>query len=209
MTCMNEPAAKAGVGAIPRKILAIFGFVMVSAMLLQAPASARADTITVEELNSQLQAGYRVAAGDKLSITVFDEPALTGEYQIGVDGALSMPLIDELPSIGLSAEQIETNVANSLKDGGYVLVPRVSVEIIAHRPFYILGEVREPGEYPYNGNLTFEQSVALAGGFTPRANRKTIMIRREGWTEERRVRMDGQVLKIAPGDTIRIKESFF
>lgn len=159
--------------------------------------------------NHTMSEGYRVAAGDKLRVTVFDEPTLTGEYEIGDGGALSLPLIDAIPAGGMTTEQLSLAISDTLKDGGYVLSPRVSVEIILHRPFFILGEVSKPGEYPYSGELTLEQAVAKAGGYTPRADKRVVKLRRQQWTSAKRIRLDGASLKIAPGDTVTIQEAFF
>ncbi len=179
---------------------------------LAVPASARdrIDTVTVQALNSQLSGGYRVASGDKLRVTVFDEPNLSGDYEVGVEGNLSIPLIESIRAAGQTTSQLKQQIADKLESGGYVLSPRVSVEILEHRPFYILGEVKQPGEYPYSGDLTFEQAVAKAGGFTPRANTKVIYLKRQGESEKIRVRLDTDLpLKISPGDTIVVREAFF
>lgn len=159
--------------------------------------------------NHALEAGYRVAAGDKLRVTVFDEPTLTGEYEIGDGGALSLPLIDAIPAGGMTTTELSSAISDTLRDGGYVLSPRVSVEILLHRPFFILGEVTKPGEYPYSGELTLEQAVAKAGGYTPRADKRVIKLRRQQWTSAKRIKLDGAALKIAPGDTVTIQEAFF
>lgn len=159
--------------------------------------------------NHALADGYRVAAGDKLRVTVFDEPTLTGEYEIGDGGALSLPLIEAIPAGGMTMAELSSAISNTLRDGGYVLSPRVSVEILLHRPFFILGEVTKPGEYPYSGELTLEQAVAKAGGYTPRADKRVIKLRRQQWTSAKRIKLDGAALKIAPGDTVTIQEAFF
>lgn len=172
-------------------------------------AGAREPTLLASKLNQEVAVGYRIAAGDKLKVTVFEEPSLTGEYQIGGSGDLAIPLIDPIPAKGLTPNEIATIIAEKLKAGGYVLVPRVAAEVIINRPFYILGEVKLPGEYPYGGDMTLEQAVARAGGFSPRANRTTILLRRQDWTSARKVKLDGPALRIAPGDTITIRESFF
>lgn len=183
--------------------------VVTGALAIQAPAAGRSGQLVASQLNNELDAGYEIAAGDKLRVTVFDEPTLSGEYQIGLSGELSLPLIEAVPAGGLTPKQIGDAIGEKLKAGGYVLVPRVTVEIVQHRPFYILGEVKTPGEYVYNGEMTFEQAVARAGGFTPRANRKTILLQRHDWEEAQRVKLDGPALKIAPGDTITVRESLF
>ena len=120
-----------------------------------------------------------------------------------------MPLIDPIATNGITPKEIAATIAAKLKAGCYVLVHRVAAEVVINRPFYILGEVKQPGEYPYSGDMTFEQSVARAGGFTPRANRSTILLRRQNWASAKKVRLDGPALKIAPGDTITVRESFF
>jgi len=183
--------------------------ILVAGVSVQVSAVAAAPPASAEQINSELKSGYQVAAGDKLRVTVFDEPTLTGEYVIGVGGELSLPLIDAIPARGQNPTGLAQLITEELKAGGYVLAPRVAVEIIEHRPFYILGEVKQPGEYPYSGDLTFEQAVARAGGFTPRANRRVIEMRRQDWSASQRVKLNGQALKIAPGDTITVRESFF
>jgi polysaccharide biosynthesis/export protein len=194
----------------PRCIMGgILALAIGGSLTWQAPAFGKSATLSATQLNGELQGGYRVAAGDKLRVTVFDEPSLTGEYPIGVGGDLSLPLIAVISAGGKTAQDISAIIAEQLKTGGYVLLPKVSVEIVLHRPFYILGEVNKPGEYPFSGNLTFEQAVAQAGGFTPRANRRTISIRRQEWSISQRVKVADEALKIAPGDTITVRESFF
>jgi polysaccharide biosynthesis/export protein len=187
----------------------VVSLVIAGMLVAPLPAMAKSPTLTAAQLNSELATGYRVAAGDRVKVTVFDEPTLTGEYLIGVGGSLSMPLISSIAVEGRNIAEIEATIAEKLKVGGYVLLPKVSVEILRHRPFYILGEVNKPGEYPYTGDLTFEQAVATAGGFTPRANRRNISLRRQGWANSQRVRLSDQALKIAPGDTISVRESIF
>lgn len=174
-----------------------------------AAAGERLARASVSELNGQLSSGYSIAPGDKLRITVFDEPTLTGEYTIGVGGELALPLIETIHAGGQTTSALTTAIADKLQQGGYVLAPRVSVEIIQHRPFFILGEVKLPGEYPYSGDLTLDQAVAKAGGYTARANKGTIVIRRQDAKQGYRVRLDGTALKIAPGDTIIVQEAFF
>jgi polysaccharide export outer membrane protein len=182
---------------------------LVAAFAVWEPATAGNRTLHASELNGQLDGGYHVAAGDKLRVTVFGEATLTGEYTIGVGGDLSLPLIESIPANQHTPKQLAQMISDSLKKGGYVLDPRVAVEILEHRPFYILGEVKAPGEYPYNGDMTFEQAVARAGGFTARANRRTVSILRQDWPRQQRVKLDGEPLKIAPGDTITVNEAFF
>ena len=188
-------------------------FVIVSglalSLLLSACASSNLPVVSVAQVNQGLTEGYRVGAGDKLRVTVFDEPTLTGDYEIGVGGELSLPLLEAIPVGDMTVDAISTIVEEKLAEGGYVLAPRVSVEIVEHRPFFILGEVQTPGEYPYNGDLTLEQAVAKAGGYTPRADKGSVILRRQDWTESKRVKLDGPSMRVAPGDTITVQEAFF
>lgn len=183
-----------------------------AALLVAVGAASCATTsvpeMSVSEANAQITAGYRLAAGDKLRITVFDEPSLTGEFQIGSTGDLSMPLIPRLPAQGRDAEAMASAIASALSEGGYVLAPRVAVEVMQYRPVYILGEVSNPGEYPHTGELTFLQAVAKAGGFTPRADKSSVILQRAGGAG-RLVKLGDTPLLVAPGDTMIVREAFF
>jgi polysaccharide export outer membrane protein len=165
--------------------------------------------VSVADANAQMTYGYRIAGGDKLKVTVFDEPTLTGEYGIGLDGSLALPLISPMRAAGQAPDELAAKITTALAEGEYVLSPRVTVEVSQHRPFYILGEVAAPGEYPYVGDLTVEQAIAKARGYTPRANKSEVVLRRQGWTEGRRVRLGVTPLLIAPGDTVTVQEAFF
>ncbi len=165
--------------------------------------------VSVTDANAGLVQGYRIADGDKLRVTVFDEPTLTGEFGVGLDGSLSLPLIASMQASGQTPSELAAKITSSLAAGDYVLSPRVSVEVAQHRPFYILGEVNAPGEYPYIGDLTVDQAIAKAKGYSARANKSEVVLQRQGWTQGRRVRLDSAPLLIAPGDTITVQEAFF
>ncbi len=189
----------------------VFKFLaMTTAVLcLNACASSNLPVASVTQLNGSLTDDYLIEGGDKLKITVFDEPTLTGDYEVGLEGALSFPLIGDVKAAGMNSNALSEAIAGILSEGGFVLSPRVAVEVTEHRPFFILGEVKAPGEYPYVGKLTFEQAVAKAGGFTTRADKNSIVLLRQGWNSPRRVKLEGEPLTIAPGDTITVQESFF
>jgi polysaccharide biosynthesis/export protein len=179
------------------------------AALTSGCVASNVPVASLESINSDLNDGYRLSAGDKVKVTVFDEKSLSGEYKVGDAGDLAFPLIEKIDANGKTPEQIAGIIADRLRDGGYVLSPRVSVEVLEYRPFFILGEVAKPGEYAYTTKLTLEQAVAKAGGYTPRADRKIIQLKRQDWPTARRVKLEGPALKIAPGDTITVQESFF
>ncbi|MEZ5687531.1 MAG: polysaccharide biosynthesis/export family protein [Caenibius sp.] len=179
-------------------------------MALAGCASQSAPSMTLEQANASVAAGYNLAAGDRVKVTVFDEPSLSGEFDIGLDGELVMPLISGVEVTGMSTDRLASIISTKLVEGGYVLEPIVSVEILSHRPFYILGEVKQPGEYPVVGMLTLDQAIAKAGGYTPRASKGHVILKRISWEKGRRIDVDpGSSLKIAPGDTISVPEAFF
>lgn len=180
-----------------------------SGLLLASCATSDLSLVSVAEANAGLSQGYRIAGGDKLKVSVFDEPTLTGEFGVGLGGSLSLPLIAPMQASGLAPDQLAARIAAALAEGGFVLTPRVTVEVSQHRPFYILGEVAAPGEYSYIGDLTVEQAIAKARGYTPRANKSEVVLRRHGWNEGKRVRLSTTPLLIAPGDTITVQEAFF
>jgi polysaccharide biosynthesis/export protein len=178
-------------------------------LFMASCATSDLPQVSVTDANAGLVQGYRIADGDKLRVTVFDEPTLTGEFGVGLDGSLSLPLINSMQASGQTPSELGAKITSALAAGGYVLSPRVSVEVSQHRPFYILGEVNAPGEYPYIGDLTVDQAIAKAKGYSARANKSEVVLQRQGWTQGRRVRLDSAPLLIAPGDTITVQEAFF
>jgi polysaccharide export outer membrane protein len=165
--------------------------------------------VSAAEANNDLGEGYHLGPGDKLRINVFDEPTLTGEYQVAVDGTVSLPLIEALPAAGMSPDQLARSIETKLAAGGYVLSPKVAAEVLDYRPFYILGEVNKPGEYAYTGQISLLQAIAKAGGFTPRANKGKVVIRRKDWPTARTARVGDGATLIGPGDTILVREALF
>lgn len=149
---------------------------------------------------------YRVDAGDRLKVSVYNVDKLTGEYLIGGDGKIAVPILGRVPVGGMTLDDIATLLAARLGDG-YFINPNVTVDIAAYRPVYILGEVQRPGQYPFAEGMTVNRLVAAAGGFTYRANRKTMRVRREpDATAPTLLREDGSVM---PGDTVYVGERYF
>ncbi len=118
---------------------------------------------------------YRLDAGDKLRIVVYGQDGLTNSYAVGAGGAITMPLIGMVPARGLTPSELASRIGHRLRNG-YIREPYVAAEIEAYRPFFILGEVAAPGQYPYVPNMTVESAVAIAGGFTPRARRDRVTL---------------------------------
>ena len=138
---------------------------------------------------------------------MFGEEDLSGEFEVDGTGVLSLPLIGNIEAGGLDLRSLEVSIANKFKDG-YLVNPRISVEVLNFRPFFILGEVNEPGSYPYVNGITVLNAVALAGGFTHRARRDRVIIQR-GKGEDRKEFKAEKDEAVYPGDSIRVTERFF
>lgn len=153
------------------------------------------------------QQAYTLDSGDKLRVVVFGQDGITNSYTVGVDGRVNLPLIGGVTARGFTTQQLSQMIAERLKQG-YVREPHVSVEVEAYRPFFILGEVTSPGQYPYVANMTAETAIAIAGGFSPRASKRTVQLTRNGSGQQ----MKGEVplnYPLRPGDTVVVKERWF
>jgi polysaccharide export outer membrane protein len=150
---------------------------------------------------------YVLGPNDRIRLKVYGEPDITGEYEINSAGQVSIPLAGHIKAAGSTTPQLERSIAAALAKG-IVRDPRVNVEIAQYRPYYILGEVKKSGEYPYRLGLTVMDAVASAGGFTYRANESKVYLRRSGAGAEETYALDAPV-PIFPGDNIRIPERYF
>ena len=150
---------------------------------------------------------YTLGAGDRLRITVYNEPDLSGEFEVSGQGLVSVPLLGQVSVIGKTTGEVQAILTQKYgKD--YLVNPSVSIEVLNYRPFFIIGEVNHPGSYPYVNGMTVINAVALAGGYTPRANHEGIKIKHSNETtqQERDAKEDTVVM---PGDVIEVAERFF
>ena len=153
-------------------------------------------------------ADYRLGANDRVRIIVFGQPTLTGEYTLDGNGVLAFPLIGSVAASGQSPTQLQKAIAAKL-DPDYLQNPSVSAEVITRRPFYVIGEVQKPGNYPYVTDMTALQAVAMAGGYTYRARQNNLYLKRLD-ANGRMVRVAATPeTQIQPGDTVEIKERYF
>ncbi|MFC0205089.1 polysaccharide biosynthesis/export family protein [Novosphingobium soli] len=159
------------------------------------------------DLSSDLNETYLLGPGDKVRATVFNEPNLSGDFSVGADGMVSLPLVGDVPATGKTTKLVADDFARRLANG-YLLNPSVAMEVTAYRPFFILGEVEKPGQYPYVNNMTALNAIATAGGYTPRAKRTIVYIRKFGEAAETEYELTSS-LRIMPGDTIRLGERYF
>jgi polysaccharide export outer membrane protein len=158
-------------------------------------------------LPSSYDQAYTLDSGDKLRVVVFGQDGITNSYTVDAGGNINLPLVGTVPARGYSTQQLSKMITDRLKQG-YVREPHVSVEVEAYRPFFILGEVTNPGQYPYVANMTAETAVAIAGGFAPRANKSKVELTRNAPGQQ----MKGDVplgFALRPGDTIVVKERWF
>jgi polysaccharide export outer membrane protein len=153
------------------------------------------------------ETAYALGSGDKLRITVYGEDKLTGEYLVDNGGAIAFPLIGAVQARGLTPAALGERIAGALRQG-YLDAPSVSIDVLNYRPYYILGEVNKPGEYPYADSLTIFSAVAKAEGFTYRADERRVYIRHKNEGGEALYRLDGAT-PVLPGDTIRVLERKF
>lgn len=155
----------------------------------------------------QAAAQYRLGAGDKLHVTVFGQPDMSGDFTVDSAGSVPVPLVGAVQAGGKTTAEFQEALQDALR-GTYLANPSVSVEITEFRPFYILGEVNKPGAYPSTAGMTVTQAVATAQGFTYRANTHRVYIRHSGDRSEKAYALTGATL-VTPGDTIRVPERFF
>ena len=150
---------------------------------------------------------YQLGPGDLLRVVVFGHEDLSGEFEVKGSGHVSLPLIREVKAAGLTLRQLEQAVIDALMPD-FLKNPRVSVEILNYRPFYIIGEVKRPGSYPYVNGMTVVNAIALAGGYTYRAKEKEVLITRAGGPGNKQKSADHQTV-VLPGDVIEVPERFW
>jgi polysaccharide export outer membrane protein len=184
--------------------LFLFAF-LVSCLTTGLPSNAFAQ---VQSLPPAPTAGsYMLGPNDRIRLKVYGEADITGEYEVDSNGQVSVPLAGHITAAGLTTKQLERSITSALSKG-IVRDPRVNVEIALYRPYYILGEVKKGGEYPYRLGLTVMDAVASAGGFTYRANENKVYLRRAGAGGEEIYALDAPV-PVFPGDNIRVPERYF
>jgi polysaccharide export outer membrane protein len=188
-------------------VTALLGSLLFSVAACQSAVPAGQRTATSPAAQQQSVGAYALGNGDQLRITVFGQPDLSGQFEVDGTGAISMPLIGQVQALGLTTPELEDHIVSVL-EGDYVLNPRVSAEVINYRPYYILGEVNRPGEYPFTSGLTVMNAVAAAGGWTYRANKKVVYIKSVDSNEEQALELNTATV-VRPGDTLRIGERIF
>jgi polysaccharide biosynthesis/export protein len=167
---------------------------------------------SLSEAEQQSLAAAAVAApklqpGDKIRVNVYGEDKLSGEYEVDPSGQISLPLAGTIEALGLTQAELEQALAKKFRSE-YLKNPKVTVTVTTLRPFYMMGEVTRPGEYPYKSGLNVLTALAVAGGPTYRASKNTVQIQRRGETSMREYPISASV-PILPGDVIRVPERYF
>jgi polysaccharide biosynthesis/export protein len=150
---------------------------------------------------------YHLDAGDRLRVVVYGQEGLTNTYSISAGGTITMPLIGAVPARGRTPQGLAAEITARLRNG-FIREPSVAVEVESYRPFFILGEVQAPGQYPYVPNMTAESAVAIAGGFSPRARKDRVTITHTDASGTSRAVMPPGT-PISPGDTVLVGERWF
>ena len=189
---------------------ALWPLAAVSAALLVAACAGPGDYANPSYATKgdapKLDRVFRFGIGDKLKVTVFGEDNLTSQVEVNPSGAIAMPLIGEVPAKGKTIGELKELLTRRLAEG-YLKSPRVNVEVMNFRPIYVHGEVKSGGEFAFKNGLTFRDVIAMAGGYTYRAQQSHLLLVREGGQEERLPLPSS--LPVLPGDNIRVPERFF
>jgi polysaccharide export outer membrane protein len=174
-----------------------------------SPGELALSRAQASEFSSKISYGaYVLRPTDQLHVQVYDDPNITGDYQVDSTGYISVPLAGRIKASGLTAAQLERSLESKLSKGGVLKEPKVNVQIAGYGSIYVHGEVKRGGEFPFKPGLTVMDAVALAGGYTYRADDDEAFITHAGSNYERGYRLDRSI-RIYPGDNLRIPERFF
>ena len=173
----------------------------------RVPAYVPAAPVSAYVAVASEPAPYTLDSGDKLRVVVFGQDTLSNTYTVDAAGLVTMPLIGGVSARGLTTQQLSGAIAGRLKVN-FLRDPSVAVEVDTYRPFFVLGEVPYPGQYPYVPQMTVEKAVAIAGGFTPRASKDTVTVTRKFQGLPGRLKMPMQS-PVLPGDAITVGERWF
>lgn len=158
-------------------------------------------------LPAQAQTEYVLGPGDRLKVTVFGNDDLTSETEVDPAGQVTLPLIQQVQAAGKTVPQLEAAIRQKLSPD-FIKNPRLSIEVLNYRPFYIIGEVKNPGSYPYVAGMTVVNAIALAGGYTYRANKDEVQIVRAS-DPARKPAAAQRTDIVLPGDVVEVKERLF
>lgn len=161
----------------------------------------------LRQLETEAKTAPPLQPGEKIHVIVYGESSLSGDYEIDPSGFVAIPLVGSIKAAGSTPDQLAEKLASAYRTTNYLKNPKVTVEVVVFRPFYILGEVKTPGSYPYVGGLNVLSAIAIAGGTTYRANRSYVMIQHAGENGMHRYDLKSSV-PILPGDIIEVPRRY-
>jgi protein involved in polysaccharide export with SLBB domain len=185
----------------------VSGAALAGALLISGCAGGALSEAEQQSLAAAAVAAPKLQPGDRIRVTVYGEDKLSGDYQLDQSGQISLPLAGTVTALGLTQAELEQALAKKFRSE-YLKNPKVTVTIATLQPFYMMGEVEKPGEYPYRSNLNVLTALAVAGGPTYRASRTTVQIQRRGETSMREYPISVSV-PVLPGDVIKVPERYF
>lgn len=180
---------------------------LVAALLTLTSMVAAAETAAPAGPAPDLAEQYVLGPGDRVRVVVFGHEDLSGEFSLSANGAVALPLVGAIDGVGKTPAALEAAIAAALSPQ-FLRNPRVSVEVLSYRPFFILGEVKAPGSYPYVNGINARSAVALAGGYTYRAKESHVFITHAGAGKQSRQKSPPDT-PVLPGDIIEVPERFF
>ena len=192
--------------AILRKFLVCSALVAIAILISGCSAGTLSETET-KSLAAAATGPAKLQPGDKITVYVYGEDKLSGEYQLNQSGQISLPLAGTIEAKGLTQSELEQALAKKFRSE-YLKQPKVTVTIASLQPYYVMGEVEKPGEFAYKSGLNVLTALAIAGGPTYRASRSTVQIQRRGETSMREYPISASV-PILPGDVVKVPERYF
>jgi len=190
-----------------RKLFRVLGMSVIGAAVGAGVSGCAGIDAPMEPEGLAMSTDYRLGPGDAVRVIVFGEDQLSGEFRVDSSGQVAMPLIGEVPARDRTTRALEQDISKRLSQG-YVKDAKVSVEVLNHRPFFILGEVRNPGQYQYVNGMTALSAIAMAGGFTYRAKEDFVLITR-GSDPKKGTYKAPITTRVMPDDVVRIAERYF
>ena len=192
--------------AILRKFLVCSALVAMAILVSGCSAGTLSETES-KSLAAAATGPAKLQPGDKITVYVYGEDKLSGEYQLNQSGQISLPLAGTIEAKGLTQSELEQALAQKFRSE-YLKHPKVTVTIASLQPYYVMGEVEKPGEFAYKSGLNVLTALAIAGGPTYRASRSTVQIQRRGETSMREYPISASV-PILPGDVVKVPERYF
>lgn len=190
-----------------RRVASVLAFTLLAALGACSDGTSMGPALEDHKIARTDLTSYRLGVGDKVRLNVFGEADLSGTFEVGASGQISLPLVGDVQAAGLDVHGVRDAAVQRLSKG-YLKQPKITVEVVGYRPIYVHGEVKSSGEFPFKNGLRLRDAIALAGGYTYRANQGFVVLARDGRKNEAQVRLPTDML-VMPGDNIRVPERYF